>query len=143
MTEMEVGLNPVGMTVVFKTHFTEGGRKRWHKRGDAPPSPPPPQVFRTPRITKFMALAIHLQNLIDSGTLCDYAQIATLTGLTRARITQIMNLNLLAPRIQEEILFMPKIAEGVDPISERSLRQIALKPRWDLQLKEWESFLKT
>jgi len=143
MTEMEVGLNPVGMTVVFKTHFTEGGRKRWHKRGDTPPLPPPPQVFRTPRITKFMALAIHLQNLIDSGALCDYAQIATLTGLTRARITQIMNLNLLAPRIQEEILFMPKIAEGVDPISERSLRQIALKPRWDLQLKDWESLLKT
>ena len=136
MSETDDGLSPQSMTVVFKTHFTEGRRRKWHKNGEAPPPRPPVLVFRTPRITKFMALAIHLQNLIDSGALCDYSHIAALTGLTRARITQIMNLNLLAPRIQEDILFMPKISKGVDPISERRVRHIALKPRCDMQIKE-------
>jgi len=93
---------------------------------------------RIPRITKLMALAIHLQRLIDDEVVHDCAEIARLAGLTRARVSQIMNLNLLAPTIQEDILLMPRILKGHDPITERHLRNIALKPRWNLQLKEWE-----
>ncbi|HOO51068.1 MAG TPA: hypothetical protein PLK94_07265, partial [Alphaproteobacteria bacterium] len=80
----------------------------------------------------------HLQNLVDKGAIRDYAEIARLTGLTRARVTQIMNLNLLAPRIQEEILFMPRIHSGHDPITERDLRSITQEPLWDKQLKKWQ-----
>jgi len=53
-----------------------------------------------------------------------------------------MNLNLLAPRIREDILFLPKIKQGGDPISKRAIRSIALEPRWDKQLKSWEYLLK-
>jgi len=88
-----------------------------------------------------MALAIHLQTLVDQGVVRDYAEIARFTGLTRARVSQIMNLNILAPRIQEEIIFMPKIRSGHDPITERVLRSIALKPCWDLQLKAWQDLI--
>lgn len=47
-----------------------------------------------------MALAIYLQKLLDDGVVCDCADIARLAGVTRARISQLFNLNLLAPRIQ-------------------------------------------
>ena len=38
--------------------------------------------------------------------------------------TQIMNLLHLAPDIQEEILFLPEVTEGRDPIHEHMLRPL-------------------
>ena len=49
-----------------------------------------------------------MQGLIDDGVVRDYAELARLGHVSRARVTQIMNLNLLAPDIQEEILFLPR-----------------------------------
>lgn len=136
--EANENTNAQGMTVVFKAHFKQRGRNRELQQGDAPPRPVPAPVLRTPRIVKQLALAIHLKKLLDDGVVCDCADIARLTGVTRARISQLFNLNLLAPRIQEDILFMPKIQNGHDPITERDLRSIALEPRWDRQIKEWQ-----
>jgi hypothetical protein len=57
------------------------------------------------------------------------ADIARLGHVTRARVTQIMNLLLLAPDIQEEILFfLPPTTDGGDPITERDLRQVLRTP---------------
>jgi len=140
MPEMDEAGNAQGMTLVFKTHFFEENGRREIREGAEPlPEASPAFEGRTPRISKQMALAIHLQKLLDDGVVCDCAEIARLADLTRARVTQIMNLNLLAPRIQEEILFLPKIHKGHDPISERDIRPIALKPRWDTQLKLWRT----
>jgi len=65
----------------------------------AAPAPP-----RIPRITRLMALAIKFQDMIDRGEVKDYADLGRLGFVTRARITQIMNLTLLAPDIQEKLL---------------------------------------
>ena len=51
-----------------------------------------------------------------------------LRGLTRARLTQIMNLLLLAPEIQ------CRIATGELPLIERALRRVVGEPDWDEQL---------
>jgi len=127
-----------GLTFSFPMHVKmEGGRKRIMS-GKVPDNEKPPcEPGRLPRITRLMALAIHLQKLISRGIVRDYAEIATLTGLTRARVTQIMNLTLLAPEIQEEILFLPRIIIGNDPIAERNIRHIASEPGWRRQKKEW------
>jgi hypothetical protein len=45
----------------------------------------------------------------------DYAQLARLWQVSRARLTQTMNLH-LAPDIQEAILFLPRVLRGRDPI---------------------------
>ena len=63
---------------------------------------------KMPRITRLMALAIKFEGLIRDGVVSDYADLARLGVVTRARMTQIMNLLNLAPDIQEEILFLPK-----------------------------------
>ncbi len=57
-----------------------------------------------PRITRLMALAIKFQDMVDRGEVRDYADLARLGYVTRARITQIMNLLNFAPDIQEGVL---------------------------------------
>jgi len=80
-----------------------------------------------------MALAIYYEDLIRNGQVHDYAEIATLGHVTRARVTQIMNLRLLAPDIQERLLSQERIGEGRDWLCLRRLQSIAIEPRWIVQ----------
>jgi hypothetical protein len=92
-----------------------------------------------PRISKLMALAIRFDGLLRRGEIQDYADLARLGLVTRARMTQIMNLLNLAPDIQEDILFLPRILKGYDPISERDLRPIAAIMDWEKQRQMWKN----
>ncbi|MBN1553550.1 MAG: hypothetical protein JXA11_02310 [Phycisphaerae bacterium] len=56
----------------------------------------------------------------------------------RARMTQIMNLLLLAPDIQEEILFLPRTTSGRDPIREHHIRLITTVLDWRKQRRLWK-----
>ncbi len=66
----------------------------------------------------------------------DQAELAHLTGFTRARITQMLDLTLLAPRIQEQILTEESVA-GHDRFSERTLRKVVGYTRWGDQHAAW------
>lgn len=94
---------------------------------------------RLPKVTKLMALAIRFEKLLAEGTVADYADLARLGHVSRARLTQIMNLRLLAPEIQEAILFTPEIQAGRDPVSLRQLQPIALTADWKKQRRMWRS----
>ena len=80
-----------------------------------------------------MALAIHFDGLICKGIVRDYADLARLGGVTRARVTQIMNLLNLAPEIQEEILFLPGALRGRAAVTERELRKVVAEVDWQSQ----------
>ena len=88
----------------------------------------PQERDRIPRISRLMALAIHFEGLIQKGVARDYADLARLGGVSRARVTQIMNLLNLAPALQERLLFEP---EGW---TERELRSIAARMVWGRQM---------
>lgn len=75
-----------------------------------------------------MALAIYYEDLIGQGHVYDYAEIATLGHVTRARATQIMNLRLLAKEIQEQLLAMPRLLNGRDTLCLRSLQTLSVEP---------------
>ena len=92
---------------------------------------------RIPRIAKLLALAHRFDKLIRDGIAADYADLARLGHVTRARLTQIMNLLNLAPDIQEEILLLPPILSGKDKVTERSLRSISGEIDWSQQRKKW------
>ena len=92
---------------------------------------------KLPRVTRLMALAIKFDGLIREGVVRDYADLAGLGHVTRARMTQVMNLLNLAPDVQEDLLFLPKMMSGRDPVSERNLRRITAMVRWDRQRKAW------
>lgn len=96
---------------------------------------------RLPRITKLMALAIRFERLINEGVVTDYAELARLGNVSRARITQIMNLLLLAPDIQEEILFLPRVEQGEDPVHLRNCQTIALDFDWVKQNCKWAKIM--
>jgi hypothetical protein len=93
---------------------------------------------RLPKVTKLISLAIRFERLLASGAAADYAELARLGHVTRARLTQIMNLRLLAPDIQEAILFLPAIRSGRDPIILRDLQAIALTANWRQQRRLWK-----
>jgi hypothetical protein len=57
--------------------------------------------------------------------------------VTRARITQVMNLLNLAPDIQEEILFLPTRTSGTPRITEKQIRPIAGILDWERQRILW------
>jgi len=82
-----------------------------------------------------MALAIKFQGMVDSREVRDYADLARLGYVTRARMTQIMNLLNLAPDIQEALLLQPPTTSGRDPISERRLRKLTAIVYWTRQRK--------
>jgi hypothetical protein len=91
---------------------------------------------RLPRVTQVMALAINFQDMIQRGEAKDYADVARLGGLTRERISQVMELIWLAPDIQQEILeFPPSFARFL--ISEVAARKIAGELLWDTQRLAW------
>ncbi len=95
-----------------------------------------------PRVAKLLALAIRFEKLVKRGDIQDYADLARLGYVTRARITQIMNLLNLAPDIQEDILFLPNTMKGRDPILEKDLRPVAAVPHWNRQRKMWAQMRK-
>ena len=124
-----------GLTFECKVHFRQArhGRKQMAVGGAPPPAPVP--LGRVPRIARLMALAIRFHGLLERGEVRDYAELARLGHVTRARVTQIMNLLCLAPEIQEALLFLPRTTKGRDPIRETHLRPIAAEPDWRRQRK--------
>ena len=92
---------------------------------------------RMPLVSKLTAHAIRFDGLLGDGVVTDQAELARLGHVTRARVTQIMNLLHLAPDIQEELLFLPLIERGRDSILERHLRPIAAVPDWRNRTDRW------
>lgn len=88
---------------------------------------------RIPRNSRLMALAIKMQGMVDRGEVRDYAELARLAQVTRARITQIMNLNLLAPELQERLLFLEPL-EGRDVVTLKGLQKVCLQSDWSRQV---------
>jgi hypothetical protein len=82
-----------------------------------------PLAPRISRLTRLMALAIRFQDMVDRREVRDYAEIARLGYVTRARLSQIMNLLLLAPDIQEEVLGMEGQASRSTEVPERDMRR--------------------
>ena len=86
-----------------------------------------------------MALAIHYQGLLDSGVVADASTLARLAGVTQPRMTQILNLNLLAPDIREALLFLKPLVDGRRSVSEKHLQGQAVQLAWREQRAAFQS----
>ena len=93
---------------------------------------------RIPRVSKLMALAIRFDRLMAEGKVLDQSELARLAHVSQPRMTQIMNLLHLAPDIQEEILHLPPVERGRDPITEHDLRSVAAIVGWQGQRQKWQ-----
>jgi len=78
-------------------------------------------------------LAHHIERPVAEGVIRNYAEAARVIGVTRARLTQVMNLVLLSPALQEKVL------TGNIGTTEHSLRCVVAEADWDSQRMELRS----
>ena len=122
--------------VVGELHRIRQGReRRFVAAAAAKPVPLPP---RPAKVAVLLALAHRLQREIDVGTLKDRADAARKLGISRARVTQILALTLLSPRIQEAVLATETV-DGVELVTERAIREVLRHDAWVLQDTLWAS----
>lgn len=129
------------LTVSRRFRMQRKRHGRMALRGDI--DDPKPSSERVPRVARLMALAIHFDQLLRDGVVADQAELARFGHVSRARLTQILNLLSLAPEIQEALLYPPVEARGRPTISERHLRPIATLLDWKSQRQAWSELAKS
>ncbi len=127
------------LTVECRFHVRRAARGRKQVGAGTAPAAAPPEPGRVPRISRLMALALRFEGLVRSGAVASYAELARLGRVTRARVTQVMNLLNLAPDIQETLLFLPRTRRGRDPVILRDLQPIASTLDWPTQRWRWQA----
>ena len=118
-----------GITVRYKAHFGQPTRRKHPRRVAPQPTDSPEQSVPT-KAARLLALAHHVDDLIERGEFTSYAAAARRLGITGSRMNQILQLTLLAPDIQERVL------TGELLLSARALRPIAQIPEWIHQRRE-------
>lgn len=127
------------ITIACPVHFR--GRGRGNRRClEAGPQTKPVnrEPGRVPRVARLLALALRIDEQLRKGELTSYSEVAVLGHVTRARVSQIMNLLNLAPDLQETILFLPRTQRGRDLIVLRELQPIASILDWRKQRVLWQ-----
>jgi hypothetical protein len=79
------------------------------------------------------------EELARERNLRTYEELAKLGRLTRSRVSLMLLLTNLAPAIQEELLFLPRVISGAERITEEQLRSIAKLIDWDEQIALFRS----
>jgi hypothetical protein len=125
------------ITIQCEVHFRPCERGKKQLQAGKPPEQP---RGRIPRISRLVALAIRFDGLIRSGAIESHAELARLGRITRARVSQILNLLHLAPDIQESLLFLPRVEEGRAPITLRQLQPLCQMMDWKKQKQRWQQF---
>ena len=86
---------------------------------------------QVPRVARLLALAHRFQGMLDRDEVESMAELARVGRVSRARITQIMDLLMLAPDIQGELLFVE------DDVSIKDLLPIIRAVLWSSQRSKW------
>ena len=94
---------------------------------------------RVPRVARLLALAHKFDGLLRRGAVANGATLARLGHVSRARITQILNLLHLAPDIQEAILYLPLTVRGRDAVRLRQLQALTQILDWSEQRAWWQA----
>ena len=125
-----------GVRILTGQLFRVRDGRGWTFSEQPPPAPHEP-VRRPARVAQVLALAHRLQRAIDRGGYRDRAELARQLGFTRARVTQILDLLLLAPDIQEHVVHLEAV-DGVEPFAERALRDVVRHESWAEQRRAWD-----
>src|SRR5437763_15867105 len=75
----------------------------------------------------------------SQGAVRNHRELAEAGHVSRARLSQILQLNHLAPEIQEQLLFLPPTRQGFDRLLERHLRAVARLADWEGQKQRFRA----
>jgi hypothetical protein len=87
---------------------------------------------RQPKVSRLIALALRFEAMLQDGTVKNHAEVARWGGVTRSRISQILNLRNLAPAIQEQLLL--DTASSANHITEHTLQSLTRELDWRKQI---------
>ena len=104
---------------------------RTARRSEAPP--PAPKAVGPTAIARRIALAHHIEHLIERGELRDLSDAARRLGVSAARMTQVSDLALLAPDVQAAVLL------GKCEPRDRHLRAVGRHALWVDQRRAFSS----
>ena len=96
-------------------------------------------IAKEPSLRRNLILAYQIDLLLAEGKAKDLNDIRKWLNIGRTRLFQVANLLLLAPSIQEEIIFANNAI--IEQIPEYKTREIVNEPHWDLQRKLWSLLL--
>jgi hypothetical protein len=83
-----------------------------------------------------LAVAYTLAEILDQEDAPSRGELAKALGMSKARLSQLLDLALLAPDIQEALLFL-QVPPGPDPIPERALRHVVRALDWNEQRRRF------
>lgn len=92
------------------------------------------------RVAQMLALAHDLRKKLDCRECKDQTALGRDLGMTPTKVTWLLDLLLLAPDIQEEILFL-EATRRRGPVTERALREVVRHPNWADQRRVWSELI--
>ena len=98
------------------------------------------KIANEPRLRQYLVLAYQIQEKLDADNTLTSKQIAGWLGMTPPRISQILNVLLLRPSIQKDILLSKD--EKVHSLTEYKILAIIKEINWEKQQAMWSAFLK-
>ena len=104
---------------------------KWHKEEE---------IEKEPKIRRNLMLAYQIQRFIDKEKIPSLKQAAEWLNMSQVRIDQLMNMLLLSPNIQEEIICADNAALAAIP--EYKLRSVCNEADWQQQSQLWHELLK-
>jgi hypothetical protein len=136
----------MSMSIVIERTIPFGRRGRVANQPPPADERQPPTTVappRVPRIARLMALALHIETLLQTGTVSSYAEVARLGHVSRARVSQILSLVQLAPDLQVQLLFLKRPADGREPWPLRHVLSVAALLDWSQQRRRWRKLQRT
>ena len=99
------------------------------------------KISNEPKLRQYLVLAYQIQKTLERDNAITLKQIAEWLGMTAPRVSQIMDLLLLCPQIQQEILLSKN--KKLYGLGEYHVREIVKEPLWEKQRGMWDTLLKT
>jgi hypothetical protein len=130
---------PVSVDFQFTVQQRGRGARKQMVEGNGESIESEPALERIPRISRYIALAIHFEELISKGIVTDFADLARLGHVSRARVTQIMNLRLLASCIQEKLLLDFEVSKRCQFAK---IQALTAQKDWRKQVQIWHQLMK-
>ena len=129
---------------ILEIVLLKDNRRRQYKVGlkelkNLPVPPNQINIKNEPQLRQNLILAHQVQGILAEGKAEGLKQVAKWLNLNHQRLNQMMNLLLLAPTIQEEILCSEN--KNISLIPEYKLRNIAFELNWNKQLEMWKNLL--
>ena len=99
------------------------------------------KISNEPKLRQYLVLAYQIQETLEKDAKLTSKQIAEWLNMSPPRICQIMDILLLCPAIQQEILLSEN--KKLLSLGEYNVREIVKEPLWEKQIEMWDSLLKS